>query len=82
MSAPIFSELRSIVLKTVALTEPLRAALEPLRQRIKLAVVYGSVAKDADTAFSDVDLLVVADDLTLEEIYRVIAPVERDPRGR
>jgi predicted nucleotidyltransferase len=76
-AAPIFAELRSIVLKTVGLAEPLEAALTPLEHDIELAILYGSTAKGTDTAFSDVDLLIVADDLTLETLYKAIAPAER-----
>lgn len=74
--APIFSELRGIVLKTIALTDPLRAALRPLAKRIDLALIYGSVARGEDRAQSDIDLLVVADDLPLEELFKRLAPVE------
>jgi len=77
-AAPIFPELRSIVLKTLGLTEPLRAALAPLAAHIVLAIVYGSVAKRADTAFSDADLLIVSDDLTLEQVYAAIRSAERE----
>lgn len=77
-SAPVFPELRSIMLKTVGLAEPLRTALAPLQRRIRFAALYGSTAKGTDTAYSDIDLLVVADDLLLEEIYAAIAPAERD----
>ena len=34
------------------------------------------MAKGADTASSDIDLLVVADELTLESLYSALAPVE------
>src|SRR5207248_11253871 len=40
----IFEELRSLVLKTVGLAEPLRQSLEPYSKKIKTAFVYGSVA--------------------------------------
>ncbi|MCP5151987.1 MAG: MarR family transcriptional regulator [Chromatiales bacterium] len=73
---PVFEELRSLVRKTIALAEPVRQALAPLADRIALALVYGSVAKGHDTARSDVDLLVVADDLALETLYATLAPVE------
>lgn len=76
-AAPLFSELRSIVLKTVAAAEPLNAALEPLASQIELAVVYGSVAKGQETAFSDLDLLVVSDSLTLEQLYSALASAEQ-----
>ncbi len=62
--------------ETIGLREPLKAALLPLAKRIQLALVYGSVAKGTDTASSDVDLLIVSDDLTLEEVYAALSPVE------
>src|SRR5580692_9917321 len=42
--SPIFHELRSLVLKTVALIEPLRKGLEPHVDNIKVAFIFGSVA--------------------------------------
>ncbi|MGZ5459567.1 MAG: nucleotidyltransferase domain-containing protein [Thermoanaerobaculia bacterium] len=75
--APIFHELRGIVLKTTALTDPLRTALRPLAKRIDLALVYGSVARGDDRAQSDIDLLVVADDLQLEDLFARLGPVEK-----
>jgi len=75
--APIFKELRSIVTKTLGLAEILRAALVPLGDAVRLALVYGSVAKGNDTAHSDIDLLIVSDTLTLEQIYAALLPVEQ-----
>jgi predicted nucleotidyltransferase len=75
--SPLFEELRSIISKTVGLQEPLRAVLGPLADRISLAAIYGSIAKGREKAASDVDLLIVADKLTLEEVYAALAPVER-----
>jgi len=74
--SPVFEELCSLVRKTVGLAGPIREALEPLADRVRFATIHGSVAKGTDTAASDIDLLVVADGVTLEEIYRVLAPVE------
>jgi predicted nucleotidyltransferase len=72
----LFEELCGIIRKTVGLEEPLRAALAPLAERIRLALIYGSIAKGLDTAASDVDLLIVSDDLTLEELYRALSRAE------
>ena len=80
--SPVFKELCGLVLKTVAMVEPIRGALEPLADRIVLALVYGSVAKGTDRAASDIDLLVVADQVTLEEMYSALAPVEEDLNRR
>ncbi len=76
--APIFEELRGIVVKTLGPAEVVRTALAPLTDRICLALVYGSVAKRSDTATSDIDLLIVSDQLTLEALYEAMAPAERE----
>ena len=55
--APLFPELRSILLKTVGLAGVLRDALS--RLDIELAFVYGSLAAGEERETSDVDLLVV-----------------------
>jgi predicted nucleotidyltransferase len=73
---PVFEELCALVRKTVAMVEPIREALTPLAKKIERALIYGAVVKGTDTASSDVDLLVVADDLTLEALYSALAPVE------
>jgi predicted nucleotidyltransferase len=72
--SPLFQELRSITRKTVALAEPLRAALSPLEKEIIAAFVYGSVAKRRDTAASDVDLMVLTDSLTYGDVFRMLEP--------
>jgi len=59
------------------LEAPVRRALEPLKTRIALALIYGSVAKHTDAGGSDIDLLVVSSDLTLEDLYAQLSPIER-----
>ena len=59
-SAPVFAELRGLVLKTMGLADVLLAALMPLAGQINMAFVYGSVAKQQDTAQSDIDVLIVS----------------------
>lgn len=75
-ASPVFNELRDLVIKTIGLHDPIREVLKPLEDRIVFAALYGSVAKHKDTAESDVDLLVVSDDLTLEQLYAALAPAE------
>jgi predicted nucleotidyltransferase len=74
--SPIFEELHSIVLKTVGLAEPLRQSLAPCADNIKAAFVFGSVAKGADTARSDIDLMVIGDDLTYTDLYEGLQKAE------
>ena len=67
--APVFAELRGLVLKTMGLADVLRAALAPLSPQIELAFVYGSVAKQQDTADSDIDVMIVSEDLGYADIF-------------
>jgi predicted nucleotidyltransferase len=80
--SPIFEELHSIVLKTVGLTEPIRQCLALSANKIKAAFVYGSVAKGADTARSDIDLMVIGDDLTYTDLYDELQKAENILRRR
>ena len=74
--SPVFLELLGLVRKTVGLGEPIREALEPLSDQIKLAFIYGSVAEGVDGADSDIDLLVVGNEVMLEDLYLALSPVE------
>lgn len=71
-ASPLYSELRSIVLKTVGLAEPLRDALKPLTPAIRAAFVYGSVAKATDQSGSDIDLLIISDSLTYGDVFAAL----------
>ncbi len=79
--APIFAELRGIVEKTSGVAEVLMTSLAPLASSIRFAVLYGSVAKETDRATSDIDLLLVADGVTLEAVFGALQPAE-DRLGR
>lgn len=73
-SAPIFEELRGLILKTSGLVDVLRSALAPLAAQIDKAFVYGSVAKGKDTAGSDIDLLVISDRVAYADLFAAIEP--------
>jgi predicted nucleotidyltransferase len=75
--SPIFAELKSLVLKTIAFAEPLKESLEPLSDSIDTAFIYGSVAKGTDTAHSDIDLMVLGDDLDYAGLYSALQDAER-----
>ena len=68
-SAPVFAELRSLVLKTMGLADALRAALAPLAAQIDAAFIYGSVARQQDTAHSDVDVMIVSNSLGYGDVF-------------
>jgi len=71
-----------LVIKTVALKEPLRKLLEPYSDKIKAAFVYGSVAKGTDTAHSDIDLMVIGDELSYSDLYDASQNVENALRRK
>jgi predicted nucleotidyltransferase len=68
-AAPVFHELRALVLKTSGLADVLREALKPVSNRIRAAFVYGSIAKGEDTATSDIDVMVVSTGLTYADLF-------------
>ncbi len=75
--SPVYEELRGLVVKTVGIVGPLEDAIRTLKPTPALALVYGSVAKDEFDSKSDVDVLVVSDDLTLESVLAAFAPAEQ-----
>jgi predicted nucleotidyltransferase len=72
VKAPVFRELRALVLKTSGVADMIRAALASRATDIRAAFVYGSVAKGRDTATSDVDVLVISDRLAYSEVYELL----------
>ena len=69
VAAPVFAELRGLVMKTSGLADVLRAALAPLAPQMVAAFVYGSVAKQNDTAQSDIDVMVVSAGLSYADVF-------------
>lgn len=76
-ASSIFAELRGIVLKTMGLADVLRTALNAVADRIRMAFVFGSVAKGTDTATSDIDLMVVTDSLSYADLFEGLATAEQ-----
>jgi predicted nucleotidyltransferase len=74
--SPVFEELRSLILKTVGVAEPLRQALARKARAIRAAFVYGSVAKGTDRARSDIDLMVVSDSLRYSDLFEALQEAE------
>ena len=74
--APIFAELRGIMLKTVGLADILRLALLPLSDKIQAAFIYGSIAKGKDTSKSDIDVLIIGNGLAYADMYDALSANE------
>jgi len=75
--SPVFDEVRAIVEKTIGLRQPVLDGLSSLTPGIDLAFIYGSVASSADRADSDIDLMVVSDEVALDELYAALREPER-----
>ena len=75
-AAPIFEELRGIVLKTFGAADVLRAALQRFWPMVDLAFVYGSLAKGTEHAGSDVDLMVIGRLPSNAELLEALLPAQ------
>lgn len=58
-TCPVFPELRSLTAKTTGLVEVVRDALKPLKGRIRMAFIFGSIAEGVEGTSSDIDLMVI-----------------------
>jgi predicted nucleotidyltransferase len=74
-NSPVFGEMRALVAKTVGIFRVLSSALEPLANRIAVAFVYGSIARQEEKADSDVDLMIVGK-VTLDEVLAHLGNLE------
>jgi len=68
---PVFAELKALVMKTVGIAAVIQAALAPLADRIRIAAIYGSIARSEEYRGSDVDLLIVGE-ATFAEIVSAL----------
>jgi predicted nucleotidyltransferase len=74
-SGPIFTELASILRKTSGLADVLVQALAPAAPKLRLAFVFGSVARGQETGGSDVDVMLVGD-LGFREAVELLHPCQ------
>ena len=72
----IYPDLKSLLTKTAGIGGTLRDSLAPLAARIKVAFIYGSVARGEERAESDIDLLVVGE-ATFAEVVAVLQGAQK-----
>jgi len=77
---PVFADLKGLVVKTAGAVDVLRDALAPLTGQIKVAFIYGSVARFHQRSASDVDLLVIGD-VSFGDVVSALATAQK-PLGR
>jgi len=74
---PIFAEIKGMVAKTVGGVEILARALASLRGRIKVAFIYGSMARSEQRRGSDVDVFVIGD-ASFGAVVEALAPAQEN----
>jgi uncharacterized protein len=74
---PVFREMQALVNKTIGVFGVLRSALRTLAKQIVVAFVYGSVAREEETAHSDVDLIVIGK-ASLDRVLSRLSAIEKD----
>jgi len=76
---PVYSELKSLVVKTVGVGDVLRAALVPLADRINVAFLFGSLVRGGERSSSDADVMIVGD-VTFAEVVSVLGRAQETVR--
>jgi predicted nucleotidyltransferase len=76
---PVYTELKSLVVKTVGVGDVLRAALVPLADRINVAFLFGSLVRGSERSSSDADVMVVGD-VTFAEVVSALGSVQETVR--
>jgi predicted nucleotidyltransferase len=56
---PVYEELTALLRKTIGLADVIQAALSSEINRIRVAFVFGSIARSTETAGSDIDVMVI-----------------------
>jgi predicted nucleotidyltransferase len=72
---PIYSELVGIAVKTVGLAEPISQSLQPISGHIRIAFIFGSIARREDKAQSDIDLFVLGD-ISMTDVAPLLANIQ------
>lgn len=75
---PIFKELRGLTRKTVGAPSVIQNILKLVASKIRLAFIYGSTARGSENRASDIDLIIVSDDLTLKDLLKSLKKVEAE----
>ncbi|HTT23395.1 MAG TPA: nucleotidyltransferase domain-containing protein [Candidatus Sulfotelmatobacter sp.] len=74
--SPVFPEIKSLITKTVGIHNVIRSSLASLGMEIRIAFVYGSVARQQERANSDVDLMVLGN-APFGEVVSALGPAQR-----
>lgn len=74
-TCPVFEELAGLFRKTSGAVSVLQEALRDLAPQIRFALIFGSLARGAETAGSDVDVLIIGD-VGFADVVRALYPAQ------
>jgi len=75
LNCPFLPELQGLMAKTVGLVEVLCETFLPLKDRLEVAFIHGSVAKSSEVAASDIDVIAIGS-LGLADLSPVLEKAE------
>jgi len=73
---PIFDELKGIVRKTFGVADVIRQSLAAKANKMRVAFIFGSVARSTDDRRSDIDLMVVGK-ISFGDVVSLLTPAEQ-----
>lgn len=77
---PAFEDIKKALYKTVLFGDLLKEALAPIKNKIQLSFIYGSLARGTESSESDIDLFIIGD-LGIRDIAGILSAVG-DELGR
>jgi len=72
----IYPELHGLVRKTMGAAGALREALRPLMGQVRVAFIFGSMARRHEQIESDIDVMVIGDQIGLSDISPLLRPAQ------
>ena len=75
---PVFEELHGLIRKTFGVAQVLQGGLAALTGKVRLAFIYGSMATGSETSRSDVDIMVVGEEISMHDVVSSLAEAQRD----
>ncbi|MBN1369706.1 MAG: nucleotidyltransferase domain-containing protein [Dehalococcoidaceae bacterium] len=73
--SPFFNDLHGLIVKTVGIADVLRSALSSCKDKIRVALVFGSFASGNEDKTSDIDVLLVGE-ISVDEVVMLLAGAE------
>ena len=77
---PVFDELHGLIRKTFGVAQVLKDGLATLAAKIQFAFIYGSLATGGERAASDVDVMVVGERISLQDVVSALTEAQRELR--